>query len=269
VRAGGALLQIWPHVLVLSICVALKAFYREARAEELDWVLRPTARLAGWLSGREFVLDPGAGYLDRGLLLVIAPACAGVNFLIVAFFTAAVGALRRMTDPREKCRWLVFSALLAYGATVMANATRIAVATELIRRPLGVFSPATVHRLEGIFVYLVFLLALHVAARRFAASRSELPRRPFGSWGLPLAAYAIVTLLVPALRTAVGNGLVYGREASPGLADPRFMAHAGCVLASIAFFGVSVRGVRLALRGIEQRRKRTEDGVADCTPGPL
>src|SRR6476646_201166 len=72
-------------ILVLAAAAALKQFYSTASANELRWVLWPTSRLTELVTGTHFTFEPYAGYMssDRGFL--IASACAGINFLIMAF----------------------------------------------------------------------------------------------------------------------------------------------------------------------------------------
>jgi exosortase K len=114
-------------VLASFLAVGLKYHYSEAGSEDLVWILRPTASLVEWISGIPFEEEAHTGFVSYARRIVIAPACAGVNFLIIAFCMAAFSSLHRIQRQRVKWLWLTGSLVSAYGLTVFANAVRIMV----------------------------------------------------------------------------------------------------------------------------------------------
>ncbi|HSU38044.1 MAG TPA: exosortase K [Polyangiaceae bacterium] len=186
----------------------LKSFASHAGARELAPLLAPTAALVTAVSGHVFNAESGAGYVSRELRVVIAPACSGMNFAIVAFTALALGFVTRFRTPRAKALWLCAAAPLAYIATVLVNALRIclalAVGHELAAS--GVLSAQDAHRALGVCVYLGCLLGLcALAERAFGrragnASRNSAAR---SSWMLlPLGSYVAVTVMTPLLHGA-------------------------------------------------------------------
>ena len=149
--------------LMLAVVWAMKRYYADARADDLWWILRPTARLAGATAGAMFVAEPGEGYLSRSHLFLIEKSCAGLNFMIAAFAMLAFTFRRRVTSLASGAIVLAGSLATAYSAAVIVNATRIMVAMWLMAHPLAVsrLTPAQGHRLEGIVVYFVGLVLLH------------------------------------------------------------------------------------------------------------
>ncbi len=77
------------------IAWGLKRHYADARADDLGWILSPTARLVGATPGATFVMQPGEGYFSRERLFLIEKSCAGVNFMIAAFAMLAVALTHR------------------------------------------------------------------------------------------------------------------------------------------------------------------------------
>lgn len=71
--------------LTMLVMLALKRHYSLATADELNWVLAPTAMLVRWLTSANPVLEDGIDYADFANGIIVAPACAGVNFMIMAF----------------------------------------------------------------------------------------------------------------------------------------------------------------------------------------
>lgn len=181
--------------LVLVAAYALKRFYSVAGADELDWILRPTTALVEAATGYSFVREQGAGYENRDLMFVIAPSCAGVNFLIAAFVMLSFTLV-----PRRGGWAALWAAGAAFGTTVVVNATRIVLVLAVHREgaTYGWLTPDRLHRLIGAAVYLVALCALY----RIARGR--------GGLGRPIAWYLAFALLVP---------LANGAAARPGFAE--------------------------------------------------
>jgi exosortase K len=87
-------LWAWDVLLLSSVLLTaygIKRYAAAAGADELNGLLGPTAALVEKLSGHDFVRERGTGYFNRELGLVIAPSCAGTNYLVVAFCTLALG----------------------------------------------------------------------------------------------------------------------------------------------------------------------------------
>jgi exosortase K len=163
-------------LLVLAVAVlivwGLKRHYADARADDLGWILSPTARLVGVMTGTTFTLQPGEGYFARDHLFLIEKSCAGINFMIAAFGMLMLALLHRVGSGMAAVRVLLASLLASYSGAVLVNAVRIAIAMWLAAHPaaLSTFSAADVHRLEGITVYLGGLVLLYELVQRLDRS---------------------------------------------------------------------------------------------------
>lgn len=232
----------------------LKSFASHAGARELAPLLAPTAALVTAVTGHVFNAESGAGYVSRELRVVIAPACSGMNFAIVAFTALALGFVTRFRTPRAKALWLCAAAPLAYIATVLVNALRIclalAVGHELAAS--GVLSAQDAHRALGVCVYLGCLLGLCALAERALGGRAPARARNSArrSWPLvPLGSYVAVTVLTP---------LLHGAARGP------FWTHA-TVVAGAAGFVMAV--LWLTSHGVGSR-ERSPGRVVARTAGP-
>lgn len=156
-------------VLLFAALMAwgLKRHYADARADDLRWILGPTARLVSVMTGTEFVAEPGEGYLARDRHFLIEKSCAGVNFMIAAFGLVAFALRRHVGSPLSGARTLAASLAASYAAAVVVNAVRIAIAMPLAAHSIFGVAPAQLHRLEGITVYFVGLLLLYELTQRF------------------------------------------------------------------------------------------------------
>lgn len=169
-------------LLVLAVAVliawALKRHYSAARADDLWWILAPTAELAGAITATHFEMQTGEGYLSRERLFLIEKSCAGINFIIAAFGMLMFALLHRVASPLPAARLLAANLLVAYVVTVVVNAVRIAIAMWLAAHPVArsTLSAADVHRIEGIVMYFGGLVLLYELTRRF--DRRSLARSP-------------------------------------------------------------------------------------------
>lgn len=164
---------------MLAITYTLKRHYSTADAEALRWILAPTAWLVETIFRAPFVFEQHVGYVNTELLFAIAPSCAGVNFMIIAICTAALGFMSCMRTLRGKLALLFATVALAYVATLGVNTVRIVIALFLRAHPVSIagLSSAQIHHAEGIVVYFTSLCALYLLADRLLArTRTEAPK---------------------------------------------------------------------------------------------
>jgi exosortase K len=161
-----------PKLFVLAVAMliawGLKRHYSDARADDLWWILTPTAQLVGVVTNANFALQPGEGYFSRDHLFLIEKSCAGINFMVAAFGMLVFALFHRVGSAISAARVLGMSLLVSYLAAVMVNTARIAIAMWLAANPaaLPTFDAADVHRFEGIVVYFGGLVLLYELVQR-------------------------------------------------------------------------------------------------------
>lgn len=200
-------------ILALLTMLVLKGHYSTATAGQLTWMLAPTARLTAWLTAAHPVWEAGTGYVDFGRGIIIAPACAGVNFMIMAFGLAAFIGLLRIDRLTPLLAWLVLSLAGAYGLALVVNAVRIAISMALYQSGIHWIwlTVDRVHRLAGVGVYLgalgLFFKALTPIIECYC-NHSGPRRRPAGfalpAW-LPLGWYLLGAVGVPTANLLFRN----------------------------------------------------------------
>ncbi len=185
-----------------AVAYALKAGYSRASAEDLGWILAPTARLVGALRG-EWLVAGLAGWSPPDGFYVIAPACAGVNFLILAFVVSVLGFSHTFRTPRGRMLFGLGALGGAWAITLGVNAVRILGAIELYRvEPPAGWTREELHRLLGVVVYLGALSGLFAALDRLTAKRQATSQTPAAMLLLVPGAYLGMTLGVPLLTGA-------------------------------------------------------------------
>ncbi len=189
--------RVWiAQWFVVFICaLTLKLYYSTASANHLRWILAPTTAFVELVSGTSFEFESNAGYLSSDRSFLIAPSCAGINFLITAFLMLSVRKLLRDRAQKIASRFIPAAALIACMVTLVANTLRIVIALHL-RGAVDIFglNPYQFHRVEGIFVYFGFLLLLFAVSERMNAVKAS------SRWRqslFPLLMYYAILLGVP------------------------------------------------------------------------
>jgi len=160
--------KLWVLAVMALVIWGSKRHYSDARADDLWWILSPTARLVGVMTGTAFAPIPGEGYFSRDQLFLIEKSCAGINFMVAAFGMLVLALFHRIGSAVSGASVLALSLLAGYWTAVLVNATRITIAMWLAAHPLGPspLTAADVHRVEGIVVYFAGLVLLYEAVRR-------------------------------------------------------------------------------------------------------
>jgi exosortase K len=190
-------------VVVLVAAFALKLFYSTAGANELRWILAPTTACVELVSGVSFTFESHAGYISEDRSFLIAPSCAGINFLITAFLMLSLRKLSK--DPAKNITWVFIpiTAMTAYLVTLVANTTRIAIAMRPEPAEAGWLNPHQLHRFEGILVYFGCLQLLFMVSETMSSERtSGLFRQSF----FPLLVYYATMLAIPLANGAYSQG---------------------------------------------------------------
>lgn len=165
----------WTALIVFILGLyALKLFYASAKADDLRWILGPTAAVVGLCAGIPFFFLPEIGYLSADGAIVINESCAGVNFLILCLTVTGLNLWPAFQGGRRFLAQVVWSMALCGLLTVLANSSRIMIALT-VDRALGIFGglsePEWMHQAIGAFVYGAALISYHLILRRLNYGR--------------------------------------------------------------------------------------------------
>ena len=193
----------------VSLALGVKAFYSHAGATQLLWILAPSAWLARFVGGIDLAYEPGAGFISHTHYMVVGPACAGINFLVISFLTLYFSFAWHFSN---KARWFAMSAILSFGATIVANGLRIFVSAHLWSADIyGLWmTPDRMHRIAGITTYYASLLALYLVVDSRIGSTGDRAHR-----AAPFLWYMGVSLGIPlAGRIHAGGAPGFGEHAA-------------------------------------------------------
>ena len=198
--------------IVLAAAYLLKAYYSGAASEDLIWIIGPVARFVELFSDLNFVHEPGYGWVDVEHDVVIAPACAGVNFYIIAFCMSAFQLTHRVQPLTRTLTKIMSAGLLSYIIAIVANVLRILLATYFhdIDLHSSWLSSETVHRIVGTCVFYLLLFSYSRAIstwhnRQAPEHRTDTPQSPSTNiliFFVPLVWYLAFSLGVPFVNQA-------------------------------------------------------------------
>lgn len=248
------------YAIGLVAAFALKLYYSRANIDDLDWILAPTAWWVQLLCGITFKKEPGVGYLNHNYEFVIAPVCAGINFMIIALTTLIFSFIHHMKTVKSRVIWLIMSFVIIYPYTILVNSLRIIPSIYLLQMDFyrGWLTPERVHSMEGTLVYFVSLLFLyHIADRAVKKfTRRTLPESAGEAdshkpahytvlkWSLPVFFYFSVTLGIPFLNGAYGNDSVKFLEHAMIVSGVCF-----CVIAAVCLLLILSKCIRRKAAG--------------------
>lgn len=265
-----ACLNQWPslwgwYAAAAVIMWGLKYHYSVSGADQLDWILGPTARLVEWLQGVPYIRTDTMGYMRADHRIIIAPACAGLNFMIMAFGLTSVTGFRHWRRFDHRMLWLVGMLASAYLCTLGVNTLRIHLSTRLFDRDLAVgwLTPERLHRMAGIGVYFGSLWLYYTGMRNIMSHRAT--HTCHLSPGTPGAVMAR-TPLIGYWMGALGVPLVHRIYRDQRLPDAEHCLTV--VLLSLIMWGVVAAGRRGLLTGLKARNaaRAKQEGIAPVRP---
>ena len=242
--------------LTVLTMLALKQFYSQAGADQLAWMLAPTARLTAWLNQAQPVWESGAGYVDFARGIIIAPGCAGINFLIMAFGLAACCGLPHLRQLPHVLAWLAISLAGAYVAALVVNTVRIILSMYLYQADIygGPLTLERVHRVIGTGIYMgalgLFFWGLQPIISRYCKRMAgcTVPAGPPLPLWFPLGWYVIGAVGVPVVN------LLFRRPSD------QFVEHCATVVPAALLAWAGAMGVRHIVRGVLDAGKNTYRG---------
>ncbi len=217
----NTLQKYWPlYLTTLGITMLLRYFSKINDSDAILWMLTPTVRWVGTLSGLSFEYLPHRGYINYFYRFLVAPSCAGIRFLMIAFLMLSLSFLYRIEKRRKGWLWFGCSIAASYAATILVNSLRIIASIYLplyLEKPgmnAGFLTSDRLHTLIGTGVYfsslcLLYLLASSAFGRWFSdGDTAPLPscrpsrlHHPF----VPAFWYLLAVLVLPFCKRILTN----------------------------------------------------------------
>ena len=202
------------YIIGFLVVFGLKCFYSKAEADDLLWILTPTAWWVSILSGIPFTYEPDMGYVNHTLKYVIAPSCSGVQFLIITIALLIFSFVHRT---KKGFRWILGSIGISYLLTIIINGLRILIlfCVPSLFEKHGLYNtlltPERLHTIIGTAVYfasllLIYRLTDHILSKRSTDHATDNCRLLLRKCLPPVFWYFFIVLGIPLLNHAYQKG---------------------------------------------------------------
>ena len=122
------------YVTAALIFVLLRVGFSLANDNDLAFLLTPTDKLVGLLTGSHSVFIENAGYFHERLNIIIGKSCSGFNFLVLSFLVFAWLAVKYFNKPLRKFLNIPIAFVSACLLAVFVNVSRILASIALQNR---------------------------------------------------------------------------------------------------------------------------------------
>ena len=148
------------YLIAVGIFILFKFGFTYAVNDNLTFLLKPTDKLVGLLTGSNSVYISDKGYFYNQLNIVIDKSCAGFNFWVLSFLMLTFLGLKYFDSNIIKLLTIFLSLIGAYLLTVFVNTSRI-FASIVIQNQMSDFlanQKHIIHETIGIVTNLTFLI---------------------------------------------------------------------------------------------------------------
>ncbi|HTO15654.1 MAG TPA: exosortase K [Edaphocola sp.] len=152
------------YITALGLFILLKFGYTLAENKDLTFLLKPTDKLVGLLTGSHSIYFPESGYYHEHLNIIIDKSCSGFNFWILCFLVFTYLMVKHFDKTLNKILTIPIAIIGAYLLTIFVNASRI-FASIVVQTQLKNLLPNHQHILHegiGIITNLTFLILAYL-----------------------------------------------------------------------------------------------------------
>jgi exosortase K len=151
-----------PYYLVIAgIFLSLKFAFTSANNNNLTFLLKPTDKLVGLLTGSQSVYLADIGFYHDKLNIIIDKSCSGYNFWLLCFLVFTSLTIKHLDKPLQKMMTIPIVLVASYFLTIFVNTSRI-FASILVQNHADKFLPVRphfiLHEAVGIITNLSFLV---------------------------------------------------------------------------------------------------------------
>jgi len=142
--------------------ILLKLGFVLAGNNELIFLLKPTTKLVGFLTGSTSIYVLDNGYYHSKLNIIIDKSCSGFNFWILCFLIVTYSLVRFFKKTSYKILAVPSALILAYPFTIFVNTSRI-IASVVVHAQTkrAIFNYQIIHESVGIITNLTFLVLFY------------------------------------------------------------------------------------------------------------
>jgi exosortase K len=163
------------YLTAVGLFILLKFGFTFADNDNLTFLLKPTDKLVGFLTGSHSVYLADKGFYHDKLNILIDKSCSGFNFWILSFLVFTYLIVKYFDKPFYKI--LTISTVLfgVYLLTIFVNTSRIFVSVIVQNQTKNIFANQQhlIHEAVGIITNLTFLVLTYYLIEKFLIHRQH------------------------------------------------------------------------------------------------
>jgi len=164
------------YLIAVALLILLKYGYTLASNDNLIFLLYPTDKIVGFITGSPSDYFSDKGYYHGNLNILIEKSCSGFNFMLLCFCVLTFLSLKHIRKPINKALSIPVSLITAYILTILVNASRI-FASIIIQNQANNFLPhrphLILHDIVGIITNLTFLILIYAVSQKFVTNKNK------------------------------------------------------------------------------------------------
>ena len=113
------------YLTAVGLFILLKFGFTLAENNDLTFLIKPTNKLVGLLTGSKSVFISDSGYFNEHLNIIIDKSCSGFNFWILCFLLLTFLTVKYFGKTLNKILTIPSALIGAYLLTIFVNTSRI------------------------------------------------------------------------------------------------------------------------------------------------
>jgi exosortase K len=157
------------YLPAIGLFVLLKIGFTFSDNNDLIFLLKPTDKLVGLLTGSPSVFWEENGFFHEKINIVIDKSCSGFNFWMLCFLVFTYLGLKYFDKHLHKMLIFPTALFCAYLLTIFANASRIFASIIVQNQTANIFpnQQFLIHEAIGIITYFSFLVLVYYLMEKF------------------------------------------------------------------------------------------------------
>lgn len=156
------------YLLSGGFFILMKFAYKFADNNHLAFLLRPTNKMVGVLTGQYSENLQEQGYYYQSLNVLIDKSCAGFNFWVLSFLIFTYLTVRYYDTHIQKTLAVIFAFFGSYLLTLFVNTSRIFASIVVKSQTKDIFlnHQHLIHEAIGVITNLTFLILAYILVEK-------------------------------------------------------------------------------------------------------
>ena len=152
------------YLFSVGLFVLLKFCYTLADNNDLTFLLKPTDKIVGFLTGSHSVFNTDEGYYHEYLNIIIDKSCSGFNFWLLCFLLFAYLFVKYFDKTVQKILTIPVALIGAYLMTIFVNTSRVVASIIVESQTKDIFQnhQHIFHEAIGVITNLTFLILAYM-----------------------------------------------------------------------------------------------------------